>query len=173
MAAPTQSRVLKFGVFEADLEAGELRKSGMRQKLVGQPFQVLQVLLERPQEIVTREELQQRIWPQDTFVDYDLALRKSIARLREVLGDSADSPRFIETIPRRGYRFIAQLSVNGDARTVAALSAEVALPETRQSRRGLRIGIALGVGVAAALGSSPKSVISIQQVTAVWRSSDK
>jgi len=151
MTTPTQSRVLKFGLFEADFEAGELRKSGMRQKLAGQPFQVLQVLLEHPREIVTREELQQRIWPQDTFVDYDLALRKAIARLREVLGDSADSPRFIETIPRRGYRFIAPLNANGDARPVTALPAEVALPETRRSGRSLQIGIVLGLGVAALL----------------------
>ena len=92
MATPKQLRVLSFGLFEVDLEAGELRKSGMRQRLTGQPFEVLRSLLERPQEIVTREELQQRIWPQDTFVDYDLALRKAIARLREVLGDSADTP---------------------------------------------------------------------------------
>src|SRR5215467_1368322 len=107
MAAPTQSRILKFGVFEADLEAGELRKSGMRLKLAAQSFRVLQLLLEHPQEIVTREDLRRRIWPSDTFVDYDLALRKAVTRLREVLGDSAESPRFIETIPRRGYRFIA------------------------------------------------------------------
>ena len=121
VATPTQSRILKFALFEVDLEAGELRKSGMRQKLAGQPFEVLRLLLERPQEIVTREELQQRIWPKDTFVDYDLALRKAITRLREVLGDSAESPRFIETIPRRGYRFIAPLNRNGDAHAFAEL----------------------------------------------------
>src|ERR1700739_15084 len=103
---PNQARVLKFGVFEVDLTAGEVRKAGMRQKLAGQPFQVLQALLERPQEIVTREELRQRPWPDNTFVDYELALKKAVNRLREVLGDSADSPHFIETIPRRGYRFI-------------------------------------------------------------------
>jgi TolB-like protein/DNA-binding winged helix-turn-helix (wHTH) protein/Tfp pilus assembly protein PilF len=115
--------VVKFGVFEVDLEAGELRKSGMRQKLVGHPFQVLQLLLERPQEIVTREEMQQRIWPQDTFVDYDLALRKAVNRLREVLGDDAESPRWIETIPRRGYRFIARVDEN---ETAAASASEEA-----------------------------------------------
>jgi TolB-like protein/DNA-binding winged helix-turn-helix (wHTH) protein len=149
MEVPTQPRVIKFGLFEADLAAGELRKSGLRQKLAGQPFQVLQVLLEHPQEIVTREELQQRIWPQDTYVDYDLALRKSIARLREVLGDSADNPRFIETIPRRGYRFIASLNTNGHVRAVVAVSIEGAPSETRRFRRSLQIGIALGLGVAA------------------------
>jgi TolB-like protein len=105
--AASQSPIVKFAVFEVDLESGELRKSGMRQKLARQPFEVLRVLLQRPLEVVTHEELQQRIWPSDTFLDYDLALRKAITRLREVLGDSAESPRFVETIPRRGYRFIA------------------------------------------------------------------
>jgi len=113
---PSPSRVLKFGVFEEDMQVGELRRSGMRQKLAGQPFQVLQLLLERPQEVVTREELRQRIWPGNTFVDYDLALKKAVNRLREALGDSAESPRFIETIPRRGYRFVAPVEAVGDNR---------------------------------------------------------
>ena len=107
--APRLSRVIKFGLFEVNLEDAELRKSGLRQKLVGQPFEVLRVLLERPQELVTRDELQQRIWPKDTFVDYGLALKKAVNRIREVLGDSAESPRFIETVPRRGYRFIGSI----------------------------------------------------------------
>jgi TolB-like protein len=107
--APRPSRVVKFGVFEVNLEDAELRKSGMRQKLAGQPFEVLRVLLERPQELVTREEFQNRIWPKGTFVDYELALKKAVNRIREVLGDSAESPRFIETIPRHGYRFIGTI----------------------------------------------------------------
>jgi DNA-binding winged helix-turn-helix (wHTH) protein/tetratricopeptide (TPR) repeat protein len=106
---PSQPRVIKFGVFEVDLQAGEVRKAGMRQKLAGQPFQVLQALLERPQEIVTREELRERLWPGNTFVDYELGLKKAVNRLREVLGDSAESPHFIETIPKRGYRFLGTL----------------------------------------------------------------
>jgi adenylate cyclase len=110
--APRQPRILKFGVFEIDLEAGELRRSGMRQKLAAQPFGVLRVLLERPHQIVTREELQQVIWPKDTFVDYELALKKAVSHIRNVLGDSAENPRFIETVSRRGYRFIAP--VNGE-----------------------------------------------------------
>src|ERR1700682_4384493 len=105
-AIPSQPRVVKFGVFEVDLLAGEVRKAGLRQKLAGQPFQVLQALLEHPQEIVTREELRERIWPGNTFVDYELALKKAVNRLRGVLGDSADNPHFIETVPRRGYRFL-------------------------------------------------------------------
>ena len=155
VATPTQSRILKFALFEVDLEAGELRKSGMRQKLAGQPFEVLRLLLERPQEIVTREELQQRIWPKDTFVDYDLALRKAITRLREVLGDSAESPRFIETIPRRGYRFIAAVNGNGSAALSATEPPSKVETETepRASRRIMRIGIVLGFGAAVLLGA--------------------
>jgi TolB-like protein/DNA-binding winged helix-turn-helix (wHTH) protein len=150
MAAPTQSRVLKFGVFEADLGAGELRKSGMRQKLAAQHFEVLQLLLEHPQQVVSREELRRHIWPQDTFVDYDLALRKAITRLREVLGDSAESPRFIETIPRRGYRFIALLHTNGSVPTVSDLPT-AASPQPTRSGRGLLIRVLLGIGAAIAL----------------------
>ncbi|HVH71968.1 MAG TPA: winged helix-turn-helix domain-containing protein, partial [Candidatus Dormibacteraeota bacterium] len=108
--SPSPPRVVRFSVFEVDLTAAEVRKAGLRQKLVGQPFQVLQALLEHPGEIVTREELRERLWPDNTFVDYELALKKAVNRLREVLGDSADSPRFIETIPRRGYRFIGSVS---------------------------------------------------------------
>ena len=107
---PSQPHVVRFGVFEVDLTAGEVRKSGLRQKLTGQPFQLLQALLERPGEILTRDELRQRIWPENTFVDHELALKKAVNRVREVLGDSAESPRFIETSPRRGYRFIGVLS---------------------------------------------------------------
>ena len=107
---PNQPQVIRFGTFEVDLQAGEVRKSGLRQKLAGQHFQVLQVLLERPQEIVTREELRERLWPGNTFVDYELALRKAVNHLREVLGDSAESPHFIETIPRRGDLSLANCS---------------------------------------------------------------
>jgi TolB-like protein/DNA-binding winged helix-turn-helix (wHTH) protein len=152
MATPAQSRVVKFGVFEIDLDVGELRKSGVRLKLVGQPFQVLQLLLEHPQEVVTREELRQRLWPEDTFVDYDLALKRIINRLREVLGDSAESPRFIETIPRRGYRFIATVNGNGVAVPSVGGDLEAAkTAETRWSRLNLRIKWVLGLGAAALL----------------------
>ena len=103
---PSQARVLKFGPFELDLKTSELRKSGIRLKLRGQPLQVLQSLLEHPQEIVTRDQLRHQLWPDNTFVDYDLALKKAVNRLRDTLGDSAEHPRYIETIPRQGYRFI-------------------------------------------------------------------
>ena len=101
------ARILHFGRFEVDLKACELRKQGLRLKLAEQPFQVLSVLLEKPGEIVTRDELRNRLWPGDTFVDFDHGLNNAVMRLREVLGDSSENPRFVETIPRRGYRFIA------------------------------------------------------------------
>lgn len=106
------SSVLKyrFDDFEADLKAAELRRNGTRLKLQLQPFQVLVALLERPQDVVTREELRQRLWPQDTFVDFDHGLNTAVAKLRDVLGDSAAKPRYIETIAKRGYRFVGEVS---------------------------------------------------------------
>lgn len=106
-------RNVRFGVFEADLEAGELRKHGLRLKLSEQPFQILAMLVARPGEIVSREVLRERLWPSDTFVDFDHGLNNAVMRLREVLGDSSDHPRFIETLPRRGYRFIAPVELKG------------------------------------------------------------
>jgi Tol biopolymer transport system component/DNA-binding winged helix-turn-helix (wHTH) protein len=103
-----QLRFIRFGNFEVDLRTGELRKGGVKQKFGGQPFQVLSILLEQPGEVVTREQLQKRLWP-NTFVDVDHNLNTAINKIREVLGDSAESPRFVETLPRRGYRFIGQL----------------------------------------------------------------
>ena len=103
------SRIARFGVFELDLSAGELRKNGVKLRLQEQPFQVLALLLERAGDIVTREELQQKLWPSDTFVDFDHSLNTAINKVREALGDSASSPRYVETLARRGYRFIAPL----------------------------------------------------------------
>ena len=102
--------LIRFGVFEVDLRTGELRKRGIRLKLVGQAFQVLQILVERRGELVSRDELQQRLWPADTYVDFEHGLNASINRVRAALGDSADNPRFIETLPRRGYRFIGSIN---------------------------------------------------------------
>ncbi len=111
MSQSAQSpKVLQFGVFDVDMQAAELRKTGLRVKLQQQPFQVLAVLLERPGEVVTREELRQRLWTADTFVDFDLSLNSALKKLRYALGDDADNPLFIETIPRRGYRFIATVT---------------------------------------------------------------
>ena len=108
MAEPTTSASgpIHFGVFQVNLRTGELRKNGSKIKLEGQPFQILALLLERPGELVTREELEQRLWAPGTFVDFEHSINAAVKRLREVLGDSADSPHFIETLPRRGYRFI-------------------------------------------------------------------
>ena len=103
------SQVVRFGTYEVDLRLGELRKNGIRVKLTGQPFQILAILLEHPGDLVTREQLQQRLWRSDTFVDFDGGLNAAINRVREALGDSAENPRFVETLPRRGYRFIAPL----------------------------------------------------------------
>jgi len=106
----TPLSVLRFGIFELDLDSGELRKAGVRLKLQQQPFLVLTILLERPGEIVTREELCAKIWPADTFVDFDKSLNTAVNKLRDALGDTSSSARFIETIPRRGYRFIAPVT---------------------------------------------------------------
>jgi DNA-binding winged helix-turn-helix (wHTH) protein/Tol biopolymer transport system component len=103
------SRTIRFGAFEADLHAGEVRKSGSRIKLQEQPFKVLQILLEHPGALVTREELQTRIWPEETYGDFDHAVNVAVGKLRTALGDSADNPSYIETVPRRGYRFVAPL----------------------------------------------------------------
>lgn len=98
--------LVRFGAFEVDLTARELRKSGLRIKIHGQPFDVLVMLLERPGEIITRDELQHKLWASDTILDFEQGLNKAINKLREALGDVAESPRYIETLPRRGYRFI-------------------------------------------------------------------
>jgi len=147
-------RAVRFGAFEADFQSGELRKHGLKLRLQDQPFQILAMLLERRGEMVTREELHQRLWPTDTFVDFDHGLNNAINRLREVLGDSADSPRFVETLPRRGYRFIARVddsappsahtSPPGDAASVAAdpatiLTVKPATELSRTARKGLQL----------------------------------
>jgi len=109
---PTQnSQIFRFGPFEADLRELELRKRGVKIKLQEQPFQVLAILLRRPGELVTREELRQSLWPADTFVDFDHSLNTAINKIREVLGDSASNSQYVETVPKRGYRFVASVEV--------------------------------------------------------------
>ena len=100
---------MRFGLFELDVHAGELRKGGVKVPLQGLPIQILGILLENPGQVVTRDELRTRLWPADTFVDFEHSLHNAIARLREALGETASNPRFIETLPRRGYRFIGPL----------------------------------------------------------------
>ncbi len=107
-ASPT-GKIIRFGVFEADLATGELRKSGVRMRLQEQPFQLLAFLLERPGQLLTREDLRSKLWPGDTFVDFDHSLNTAVNKIREALGDSAFTPAYVETVARRGYRFIATI----------------------------------------------------------------
>jgi DNA-binding winged helix-turn-helix (wHTH) protein len=110
MSAPETVRTVRFDAFELDLEAGELRRSGIRLPVHGRPLQLLAVLLRAPGQLVSTEDLRMELWAADTFVDFDHGVRNAIARLRAVLGDAADRPRFIETVPRRGYRFIGAVA---------------------------------------------------------------
>ena len=137
--------VVRFGVFELDVSAGELRKQGRKINLQQQPFQVLALLLRRPGELVTREELQQELWPADTFVEFDQGLNTAIKKIRQALDDSADHPRFVETLPRKGYRFIA--AVNGGESGV-----ESSPPGTSRGRRMLWAAAALALLVVAGAG---------------------
>ncbi len=123
--ASSQTQPVRFGSFELDLRAGELRKQSVKIKLQEQPFQILAMLLEHPGQVVTREELRSPLWPSDTFVDFDHSLNKAINKLREALGDSADSPRFIETVAKRGYRFLRDLQASpGQIRSLLVLPLE-------------------------------------------------
>jgi len=123
---------VRFGVFELNPQSGELRKQGMKIKLQGQPVEILALLLERPGEIVSRDELQKRLWPADTFVDFEQGLNNAMKRLRAALDDNAETPRFIETLPRRGYRFIG--TVNGSEQTTAP-----ALKMQRTTQPGMKL----------------------------------
>ena len=130
MQPKSPSRMIRCGVFEIDLKAFELRKHGLRLKLAEQPFQILAILLEKPGDIITREELRERLWPGDTFVDFDHGLNNAVMRLREVLGDSPESPRFIETLPRRGYRFVGPVEeIHAASRAVAGSDSSADTPD--------------------------------------------
>ena len=127
---PSQSRIIRFGLFEADLHRRELRKDGVRFKLHDQPFQILVLLLERPGDVVTREEIRQALWPGNTFVEFDNGLNVAVKKLRTALSDDADNPRFIETVPRRGYRFVATISIASAAVSSPSSPATPAQPTT-------------------------------------------
>ena len=145
-------RTVRFGAFEADLHSGEVRKSGSRIKLQDQPFKVLQILLERPGGLVTREELQSRIWPDESFGDFDHAVNVAVGKLRTALGDSADNPAFIETVPRRGYRFIAGLQgVSVEAPYPAKAAVAGAPPAKVKPRRNRAVVAALAIAVSGIL----------------------
>ncbi len=157
LATQASSKTFRFGVFEVDLEAAELRKHGIRIKLQEQPFQILALLLEHPDRVVTRYELRTRLWPHDTFVDFDRSLNKAMTKLRAALGDSAENPRYIETLHRRGYRFLAPVHVglrpnkdSAPALPAADSGAEIHTapgepvgPETAGATGGLRVRRAL------------------------------
>src|SRR6202035_900931 len=125
MQQKTERRIVRFGSFEADLREARLSKGGIRIRLQEQPFQILVLLLERPGQVVTREEICQKLWSNDTFVEFDDALNTAVRKLRAALNDSADNPRFLETVPRRGYRFVAPVSSMPELQTAVPIAAPV------------------------------------------------
>ena len=134
-------RTWRFGVFELDASSGELRRNGTVVKLREQPARILLLLLEHAGQMVTREQLRQHLWPSDTFVDFDHSLNSAVMKLREALGDSADQPLYIETIPKKGYRFVAPISQPGDTQNGGASSqtiggSELAGLNTREQSNG-------------------------------------
>jgi DNA-binding winged helix-turn-helix (wHTH) protein len=132
MTAPTPAARYRFGIFEADSTTGELRRKGVRIKLHSQPFQLLCMLLARPGEMLTREEICRELWPDGTFVDYEHGVNSAVNRLREALGDKANNPRFVETLARRGYRFVAPVEKIAPGQSSAATATpSPALPELK------------------------------------------
>jgi Tol biopolymer transport system component/DNA-binding winged helix-turn-helix (wHTH) protein len=166
------TRTVQFGIFEVDLRAGELRRNGSRVRLQEQPFQILALLLERPGEVVTRDQLRTRLWPADTFVDFDHSLNAAVRRLRDTLGDTAENPRFVETVARRGYRFLAP--VNGSAPAIASVVPLTAPKPAPKWGIAFAAGILLlaGIGVGLFVGRrepsslSPSSPIMERRLTA-------
>ena len=164
--------VIRFDAFEVDFRSGDVRKHGIRIRLQDQPFRVLQILLEHAGQLVAREELQRQIWPDNTFVDFEKGLNNAIKRLREALGDSAESPRFIETLPRRGYRFLATYLIQGDGQSkrpkpidsIAVLRFEnaVADPDTEY----------LAVGIPASIIHSLSQIPSLRVIAGSTLSSE-
>ena len=135
MESPPPNSVVRFGTYEVSLQSGEVRKAGLRIRVQQQPMKLLQILLEHPGEVLTREELSSRVWPNESFSDFDQALNIAIGKLRSALGDSAENPRFIETLPKRGYRFIANVSVlDADARPKMPESVAGDLPGSQEKK---------------------------------------
>jgi Tol biopolymer transport system component/DNA-binding winged helix-turn-helix (wHTH) protein len=169
------NKTVRFGVFEVNLRAGELRKGGMKIKLHGQPFAVLAMLLERPSEVVSREELQQKLWASDTYVDFEHGLNKAINKLREALGDDADNPRYIETLPRRGYRFVGSIAQPTTAQTPVTgegtkQEKKASPPKTAKRKSWIAGAVCLCAVIAAAFfwlraPSPPPRVLRYRQLT--------
>ena len=159
-----ENHLLRFGPYQLDKQCGQLRKNGFGLKLQGQPVQILEILLEKPGELVTREELRHRLWSSDTFVDFDHSLNTAIKRLRQALGDEAETPHYIETLPKRGYRFIGEVCDEGKehkprpvavfdetVEKIAATLAEAATSASKESRslRKWRVAALSVVGLVA------------------------
>src|ERR1700678_845264 len=139
------SFVVRFGIYEVSFQSGAVRKAGVRIRVQQQPLKLLEVLLEHPGQVVTREELRSRVWPNESFGDFDQAVNIAIAKLRSALGDSAESPRYIETLPKRGYRFIAEVSVvntAGHANAPESSSGDTTGTEPRLSGQGVALTVA-------------------------------
>jgi DNA-binding winged helix-turn-helix (wHTH) protein len=158
------AEIVAFGVYEANLRTGELRRSGLKVKLQEKPFQVLSILLEKQGDLVTRDELRERLWPSDTFVDFDHGLNTAVNKLREVLGDSASNPRFIETLPRRGYRFIGEVrqdksTAPQSGQRVDELVAANGIPSARSTPAGRDVELAAEKPPSTALPSAPRALI--------------
>src|SRR4051812_1531810 len=140
LAATNTDRTVRFSHFAVNFASGELRKHGLRLKIAGQPIAILELLLDAPGELVTREQIRQRLWPADTFVDFEHGLNAAVNKLREALGDSADAPKFIETVPRRGYRFIGEIQSEPPAKptpepSVATVPEPLLAPPSKRSYR--------------------------------------
>jgi len=159
MNTDQNSRFVRFGSFEADLHTRELRKHGLKLKVQEQPFQVLAMLLARPGELITREEIRSRLWPQDTFIDFDHGLNAAVRRLRDALNEDAETPRFVETLPRRGYRFIAP---------VEKLSVE----EADQQKAGVVTNSTGASTGSTETGASTSEKVALQQFKDHWRETD-
>ena len=175
---PRQRRGLRFGVFEVDLLAGALRKNGLKVRLQDQPFRLLTLLLEKPGEVVTRDDIRERLWPDGTYVDFDRSLSTAASKLREALGDSASSPRFIETLPRRGYRFLASVETAGglpvgeSAEVKAEAGSAGGLAPERELRRQPRwawVAVAIAAVAAAAAVVMHLTPAETEAPTAVLR----
>jgi TolB-like protein/DNA-binding winged helix-turn-helix (wHTH) protein/Tfp pilus assembly protein PilF len=164
------SAVRRFGAFEINLQSGELRKNGLRLRLSGQPFQVLAHLIESAGELVTREELRSKLWPADTFVDFDHGLNNAVARIREVLEDSSGTPRYIETIPRRGYRFIAPVSVPSNNNSVTAPASSAANGEVNFTSSSVSIAASRGKSAFTLLKPlvGTVAVLALVVVAGIW-----
>src|ERR1700730_6317659 len=144
MAGSSNSKIVRFGAFEVDLTKGSLHKNGVRIRVQGKPLQILTLLIEHAGDVVTRDELRQRLWPEGTFVDFEHGLNTAVRKLREALGDDPDNPRFVQTVPRQGYRFIATAQRAGPA-----VPPQRALQTGRTSRLRILAATALIVAIAA------------------------